>query len=1053
METQAGTDTSGMASPFIHRGGFGKPCAKTGSIGFSVEGSGPLIALSALLPMVENLGVDVLTSRSELTDTGWQVDLLLHPRVNERLDASTMQARFVDTLLAVSQGRVDNDGFNHLVTLGDFDLRSCMLLRAIARYLGQINLPFSANYIEATLCRHPGIALAIVRYFMLKFDPDQAFDTDRLAEPEALLITKIDAVASLDEDRILRAYIEVIGAMVRTNYFIEAVWSERNRCLAFKLEPCRIASMPKPVPAFEIFVFSPAVEGVHLRGGKVARGGLRWSERMEDYRTEVLGLVKAQIVKNAVIVPTGAKGGFICKALDADATADVRYEQVRDAYSSYIRALLDLTDNRGEVGILPPPRVVRHDGDDAYLVVAADKGTATFSDTANAIALEAGFWLGDAFASGGSKGYDHKKMGITARGAWESTKRLFKELGHDTQTTPFRVVGIGDMAGDVFGNGMLLSPQIRLIAAFNHQHIFLDPDPDPTVSFEERQRLFKRPRSSWTDYDPALISPGGGVFSRSAKRLTVSPQMRAALGIEGQPDPLSPDALIRAILSADVDLLWNGGIGTYVRASSERDAEVGDRANDALRINATALRARVVVEGGNLGLTQAARVEYSRRGGLINTDAVDNSAGVDCSDHEVNIKILLDQRVREDRLEAADRDGLLDEMTDEVAELVLRNNYQQSKMLSQSNRTAAAFISKHAQLIQLLERDGRLDRQLEHLPDDAEIEARIANQQGLTRPEISVLLAYAKSRLFEKLVENDVIDDPRIAEELYRYFPSRLRHDYADAIANHPLRKEILAAQLTNQIMNRMGATFCLRLLEEADVNCARWIRSYTVAREALGVPALTKTIEDLGFSVSNDTQMDLQLQIHHPLERASHWVLEHADWSADTPALIRHYTKAVSHTREQLAAQGQACAADNNIAARVEELEHLYYSFDIAELATATGQTQSRAAADFFTFNNRLDLFWLRREIERLPAFDKWHRKAKQALVADVDRSVKNHLKRLIGSPELADDTDAQSGPIGRAMAHYRELVGDVRSQPRPHLAMMVCLSKSLNGIDFTRN
>ncbi|HEY5718390.1 MAG TPA: NAD-glutamate dehydrogenase domain-containing protein, partial [Motiliproteus sp.] len=707
-------------------------------------------------------------------------------------------------------------------------------MRALARYLGQINLPFSSSYMEATLCYHPTIAAGLVAYFIARFDPDAPRDSAALASQRAALLSQVDAVAALDEDRILRAYIEVIDALLRTNYFRAEIWSDPSRCLALKLQPQRISAMPKPVPAFEIFVFGPAVEGVHLRGGKVARGGLRWSERMEDYRTEVLGLVKAQMVKNAVIVPTGAKGGFICKQLQQTATPEARFEQVRAAYSSYIRALLELTDNRTATGIVPPPRVVRYDEDDSYLVVAADKGTATFSDTANAIALEAGFWLGDAFASGGSQGYDHKKMGITARGAWESTKRLFKELGHDSQNTPFRVVGIGDMGGDVFGNGMLLSQQIRLVAAFNHQHIFLDPNPDAARSFKERQRLFQLPRSSWLDYNPELISSGGGVFSRHAKRIVLTPEICIALGIAGQPTELPPNALIQAILAAPVELLWNGGIGTYVRASHERDADVGDRANDALRIAASQLRTSVVVEGGNLGLTQAARVEFARRGGLINTDAVDNSAGVDCSDHEVNIKILLDQLVRAGEIDPAQRNQLLDAMTDEVAELVLRNNYQQGKMLSQSSRTAPAFAAKHAQLIQLLERQGRLDRQLEQLPDDAEIEARLTNQQGLTRPEIAVLLAYTKSRVFEKLVQADVIDDRSIAAELPRYFPTRLQQRYPDAIAQHPLRKEILAAQLTNQVMNRMGATFCLRLLEEEEVSCTRWIQSYTIAREAL---------------------------------------------------------------------------------------------------------------------------------------------------------------------------------------------------------------------------
>ncbi|GGB94491.1 hypothetical protein GCM10011352_20690 [Marinobacterium zhoushanense] len=1000
--------------------------------------------------MIENLGVEVFTSSSK-KEAGWRVDLRVRPLSSALLISEEMRARFIDTLLAVSHGYVDNDGFNRLVTLGDFDLRGCVLLRALAHYLTQINLPFSKSYMETTLCRHPMIAQAIVNLFHVKFDPDRERDSEQLKAARTAVLLLIDDVASLDEDRILRAYIEVIEAMVRTNFFLDQIWTEADHCLAFKLLPGHISAMPKPVPTFEIFVFSTLLEGVHLRGGKVARGGLRWSERMEDYRTEILGLVKAQMVKNAVIVPTGAKGGFVVRRLSPEAGPELRIEQVRRAYSSYIRALLDLTDNRDETGVLPPPRVVRHDEDDAYLVVAADKGTATFSDTANAIARERDFWLGDAFASGGSQGYDHKRMGITARGAWESTKRLFKELGQDTQCTPFRVVGIGDMSGDVFGNGMLLSRHIRLVAAFNHQHIFLDPNPDPVASCQERQRLFRLPRSSWLDYCPSAISEGGGVFSRNAKRIPLSPQVRQALGIEGLPDSLDPNSLIRAILCAEVDLLWNGGIGTYVRASHERDSEVGDRTNDPLRVTAAELRTKAVVEGGNLGLTQAARVEFARRGGLISTDAVDNSAGVDCSDHEVNIKILLDQLVREGRIDPEQRDRLLNEMTDEVAELVLRNNYQQSKMLSQSNRTAPEFITQHAQLIQLLEREGRLDRQLEQLPDDAEIESRIANRQGLTRPEIAVLLAYTKSLVFEKLVETDIIDDPHIASELYNYFPSRLRQEYADAIAEHPLRREILAAQLTNQVMNRMGATFSLRLLEESGVNCARWIRSYTVAREALGIPALIKSIESLGLSVSNDVQMDLHLRIHHPLLRATHWVLENADWNQSTQSLIALYSDAAAHTRIELARFQLLTSQDSTpLEAEIDALEYLYYAFDIAELAQKTWLSQCFIAAEYLSLNLRLELFWLRREIEQLPAYDRWHRKAKQAVVDLIDRSIKHHLYGLICSahPNAVDESD---GPVARAISLFQEQIADIRSQPSRHLTMLVYLAQRLNTLSLS--
>ncbi|WP_207060783.1 NAD-glutamate dehydrogenase domain-containing protein [Motiliproteus sp. SC1-56] len=1017
-------------------GAFDAASADGERIELRVIGVGPLMPLSRLLPKVENLGVEVVTSASRSQADGWQIDLSLRPAVAELLSSVPMQARFVDTLLAVADGRADNDGFNRLVTLGDFGLRKCVLLRGLARYLSLINLPFSRDHMAATLCQHPEAATALVDYFRARFDPDQALDAAEGVRCREQAVALAESVASLDEERILTAYIEVIDAIVRTNFFVDSLWKEAGRCLVFKLTPGLIHNLPQPAPAFEIFVYGTAVEGVHLRGGKVARGGLRWSERQEDYRTEVLGLVKAQMVKNAVIVPTGAKGGFICKRLNGEGDPRQRAEQVRQAYCSYINALLEVTDNRFGGVVVPPSQVVRYDDDDPYLVVAADKGTATFSDTANGIAQQAGFWLGDAFASGGSKGYDHKKMGITARGAWESTKRLFRELGVDTQTTPFQVVGIGDMGGDVFGNGMLLSRQIKLVAAFNHEHIFLDPTPDPASSFAERQRLFATPGGArWSDYDPTLISPGGGVHARTSKRIPVSPQVRRALAIEEGVEQLSPDALIRAILSAKVDLLWNGGIGTYVRASHESDAQVGDRSNDPLRISAPELRVRVVVEGGNLGLTQAARIEFARSGGRITTDAVDNSAGVDCSDHEVNIKILLDALVIDGALDGEGRDRLLEEMTDEVARLVLDNNYQQSKMLSQSNYTAPAFIAKHAHLIQLLEREGRLDRRLEALPDDVEIEERIGNGEGLSRPEIAVLLAYAKSRLFEKLAATDLIDDPFIVQALYDYFPAAIRERFPEAILAHPLCREILAAQLTNQVMNRMGSTFAIRLLEEQDVSCARWIQSYAVAREALGVGDLVKAIEGEGFNLDNATQMELQLQIHHPLERATHWVLEQADWTRDTPTLVEHYRRAVQCTRDCL---GEVATT---LQAQVEQLEWLYYAFDIAQVAERIGAPLETVAKRFFAVNKELDLFWLRQEVERLPAFDKWHRKAKQALIRDIDSAVKRHLEYRLGAGE-------GDGAVAGAAKALRERINEVRLQPSRHLAMLIALCNSLQQL-----
>nr|WP_082709097.1 NAD-glutamate dehydrogenase domain-containing protein [Marinobacterium profundum] len=1014
----------------------------------AVAGQGAPMTLSTLLPIVENLGVDVISSASMQQHGDWVIELSLQPRSALLLESPAMQQQFSQTLLAVSREEVDNDGFNNLITLCALDLRGCILLRALARYLLQIKLPFSQAYMQGALCRYPQLARAMVEYFYLKFDPAAQGSESDLDNAHRALLDQIDGVDSVDDDRIFNAFVDVICATVRSNFFNPAVWADPQRCLAFKLLPGHIRNMPKPVPAFEIFVFGSAVEGVHLRGGKVARGGLRWSERMEDYRTEVLGLAKAQMVKNAVIVPTGAKGGFVCKALGTETEPALRAARVRLAYSAFIRGLLDLTDNRVDGQVVPPQHLVRYDADDSYLVVAADKGTATFSDLANGIAAEYDFWLGDAFASGGSKGYDHKKMGITARGAWESTRRLFRELGLDTQRQAFSVVGIGDMSGDVFGNGMLLSNQIRLLGAFNHRHIFVDPTPDPATSFDERQRLFVLQGSAWSDYDPALISAGGGVFSRQSKKIPLSLPMKQVLGISDEIEYLSPDALIAALLRAPVDLLWNGGVGTYVRASDEDDLDVGDRINDGLRVAATELRARVLVEGGNLGLTQRARIEFARRGGLINTDAIDNSAGVDCSDHEVNIKILLDQRVRAGAMTAPARDELLHAMTDEVAALVLRNNYGQSKMLSQSSQTAPAFIAKHGQLIQLLEREGRLDRQLECLPDETEIAERIARQEGLSRPEIAVLLAYSKSRLFEKLIDTDLIDDPIIAESLLQYFPALLRDNYRDYIESHPLRKEILAAQLTNQVINRMGSSFCLLLLEEVKTDCARWIRSYTVAREALGIGDLARDIDALDISISNQQQMGLQLRMHHPVERATHWLLKHADWSQPTTVIATRFRQAIDDTRGRMpvtdvAAQGGHALLES----RVAELERLYFGFDIAAIAQQAGCEVPVAASAWFCLNESLDLFWLRLALDSLPAFDKWQRKSKQQLSETLDAAVRRRVLALLqssgacgGEGEFADLIESCA-----TLGELRDSVAEAKAQTGQHLAMMSCLVNQL--------
>ena len=709
----------------------------------------------------------------------------------------------------------------------------------------------------------------------------------------------LDEVANLDEDRILRSYIGVIRATLRTNHFQPGPDGAPKPYLSFKLDPRRIPELPEPRPMYEISVYSPRVEGVHLRGGAVARGGIRWSDRREDFRTEVLGLAKAQQVKNAVIVPVGSKGGFVPKRLPAEGGREAVQEEGIECYRIFIRGLLDVTDNLAAATVVPPARVVRHDGDDPYLVVAADKGTATFSDIANALAHEYGFWLGDAFASGGSQGYDHKGMGITARGGWESVKRHFRGLGIDCQSTDFTVIGIGDMGGDVFGNGMLLSRHIRLVGAFNHMHVFIDPDPDPETTFAERERLFALPRSTWDDFDRSVLSPGGGIFPRSAKSITLSPEAREALAVET--GSLTPSELIAAMLKAPVDLLWNGGIGTYVKSRRESHADVGDRANDVVRVNGDELRCRIVGEGGNLGLTQLGRIEYAAGGGLVNTDAIDNSGGVDCSDHEVNIKVLLNDVVSGGDMTEKQRNALLEEMTGEVGELVLRNNYLQTQALGVAASQASSLLEVHSRLIRRLERDGDLDREIEFLPGVEEIAERLAAQGGLHAPELSVLIAYVKIRLFQRLLASTLPDETFVANELRAYFPSALRERYAGLMPAHRLAREIVGTVVANEMVNRCGITFAFRLGEETGADDADIARAYLVAREVYGMRGTWEAIEALDNAVGADVQTSMLLETRKLVERGARWLLRNRPRPLDIARNIGHFGGGVTALRRQL--------------------------------------------------------------------------------------------------------------------------------------------------------
>ena len=762
--------------------------APQGALRAKIFRAGPPLALSDMLPLFEDMGVQVADERPYAIaprdrENVWIYDFGLTYAGADELETERVRDTFQDAFIRAWRGDTESDGYNRLVLRAGLTSREATVLRAIGRYLRQAGTTFSDKYVEQALVAHPEVARLLVDLVLARFDP-QAPDAERAERLSASIAEEIDAVESLDQDRILRNFLDVVRAMLRTNFFQRTADGSRKTYLSFKLDPEQLAWLPLPRPRFEIFVYSPRTEGVHLRGGKVARGGLRWSDRREDFRTEVLGLMKAQMVKNAVIVPVGAKGGFVLKRPPPADDRDVLLAEVEACYRTFICGLLDLTDNIVGSEIEPPPDIVRYDEDDPYLVVAADKGTATLSDVANSVADDYGFWLGDAFASGGSSGYDHKQMGITARGAWESVKRHFRELGRDVQEQDFTVVGVGDMSGDVFGNGMLLSKHIRLIGAFDHRHVFLDPDPDAARSYEERKRLFELSRSSWDDYDRELISEGGGVFPRAAKSIKLTPQLREALDLRGE--ALSPNDLIRALLAAPVDLLWNGGIGTYVKARDETHADAGDKANDGVRVNGADLRCRVVAEGGNLGLTQRARIEYARKGGRINNDAIDNSGGVDCSDREVNIKVLLDQVVASGDMTRKQRDELLVDMTGTVAALVLKDNREQTETLSLAESQAPGMVDVHARFLEALEHSRKLDRELEALPTAEELAERNREDAGLTRPELAVALAFSKIDLYAELLDSDVPEDPHLSGELDRYFPTPLPQRFGDADPHPP---------------------------------------------------------------------------------------------------------------------------------------------------------------------------------------------------------------------------------------------------------------------------
>ena len=1057
----------------------------SGALRFKIIHFGAPVPLSDALPMLENLGVRISAEHLlELEMHGTPVtihDFDLAEPVGLAFPVASVAAPFAEAFAATWRGQAENDGFNRLVLGARLEWRQVAVLRGYCKYLLQVGLPYSQPYMEEVIGRYPLIAGLLIELFLARFDPrreqhDAAAQAQFKIELEALadaglrqrnpaliedlvqamalpraeqvarieraLKAALDDVQSLDDDRILRLFLGVVRATLRTGYFQRPGGAMREY-INYKFDCARVPELPKPRPFREIFVYSPRVEGIHLRFGPVARGGLRWSDRREDFRTEVLGLVKAQMVKNTVIVPVGSKGGFFVKRPPVGGDREAQLAEGIACYRLFVNALLDITDNIIEGAIVPPADVVRHDGDDPYLVVAADKGTATFSDIANSISIEHDYWLGDAFASGGSNGYDHKRMAITARGGWESVKRHFRALGRDCQREDFTCVGVGDLSGDVFGNAMLQSRHIRLLAAFDHRDIFLDPNPDAARSFVEHERMFKLPRSSWQDYDKSTISKGGGIWPRSAKSIPISPEVRAALGIGDEVEHMAPTDLLRAILKAPVDLLWNGGIGTYVKASSESNADAGDRANNAIRLNGNELRCKIIGEGGNLGLTQRGRIEAAFHGVQMNTDFIDNSAGVDTSDHEVNIKILLNDAVQRGELDEAARNRLLPGMTDEIARLVLWDNYRQNQAISLMEHMAVKRLGSFGHLIRTLEAEGTLDRAIEFLPSDTELAERRTRGLGLTRPELAILLSYDKIKIYQQLLDSDVPEDAYLSRELQRYFPEPLHGPYAAHMQRHRLKREIIATAVTNTLVNRMGASFMLRMQEDTGQGAAAIAKAFTIAREVLLARELWAEIEALDGTVTDAVQIDAVLAVWELVRSLTRWLLNRPGAALDIAAQVERYAAGFAEVRtaipqslpepgrkahDELVRRWLQAGLPRPLAEQLAALPTLGLALDVVEVAHDSGQAIARVAHTFFELGAALELDWMRTRIEELPVESRWHAQARGALRDELAHQHRQLAVQVLGS---GLGVEAWLGRDDAGLRYTLTMLGEIRALP----------------------